>query len=152
MQALSLSKDLATKRSGEATLQSRIAELEWANGELRVEFGQANDRAKEMEARKNAVTAGYQKLSQKHKDLQAKAEAWQQEKTEIKKSCQDRVDKVEEDYLNYRVNFGRSLQGFRHEIEAVLGGLGAQCLPYPAKDVPIEEIFNWFEEEVKSLS
>jgi hypothetical protein len=76
-------------------------------------------------------------LSQKHNDQEAKAEAWQQEKTEIEKSCQDRVDKVEEDYLNYRVYFGQSLQGLRDEMEAVLGGLGVQCLPYLAKGVPI---------------
>jgi hypothetical protein len=80
-------------------------------------------------------------LSQKHNDREAKAEARQQEKTEIEKSCQDRVDKVEEDYLNYRVNFGRS-PATGKEMEAVLGGLGGQCLPYLAKGVPIEENFQ----------
>jgi hypothetical protein len=88
------------------------------------------------------VTAGYRMLSQKHDDRKAKAEARQQEKTEIEKSCQDQVDKVEEDYLNYRVNFGRSLQGLCDEMEAVLGGLGGQCLPYLVKGVPIEENFQ----------
>jgi hypothetical protein len=58
-----LSKDLA-KRSGEATLRRHIAELE---------LGQSNERAKELEIRKDAVTSGYRRLSKKYKDLEAKA-------------------------------------------------------------------------------
>jgi hypothetical protein len=33
----------------------------------------------------------------------------------------------------------------------VLGGLGAQCLPYPAKGVAIGDLVKWFQEELKSL-
>jgi hypothetical protein len=33
----------------------------------------------------------------------------------------------------------------------VLGGLGAQCLPYPEKGALIRDIVKWFEGEVKSI-
>jgi hypothetical protein len=33
----------------------------------------------------------------------------------------------------------------------VLGGLGAQCLPYLDKGAPLGDLVKWFEREIKSL-
>jgi hypothetical protein len=96
LQALALSWDLV-KRSEEALLRRRVAELEQANAELEGELGRSNERAKELELLKNTITSGYRKLSQKYKDLEVKAKALEQEKMEIEKSCESQVNKVEVD-------------------------------------------------------
>jgi hypothetical protein len=49
------------------------------------------------------------------------------------------------------VHFRQGLRDIRYELEAMLDGLGAQCLPYPVKGATIRDLVKWFQEEVKSL-
>jgi flagellar hook-length control protein FliK len=100
-----LLRDLATKRSSEATQQRCITELEKANAELRTELEQSNIKVQELELSTESLTVGYRQLSEKYKKLGDYAEAWQQEKAEVKKSCQARVDKVEGEFQRYHVHF-----------------------------------------------
>jgi flagellar hook-length control protein FliK len=100
-----LLRDLATKRSSEATQQRCITELEKANAELRTELEQSNIKVQELELSTESLTVGYRQLSEKYKKLGDYAEVWQQEKAEVEKSCQARVDKVEGEFQRYHVHF-----------------------------------------------
>jgi hypothetical protein len=37
-------------------------------------------------------------------------------------------------------------------LTASLGEVGAHCVPFPAKNAPIDDYIGWFEEEVKAVS
>jgi chromosome segregation ATPase len=119
-----LSEDLAKKRLGEASLLKKIAELEEANANLKIE--------------KESVVASYCRLASKYKDVEAKVKAIEKEKVKVEKSCTTQVAEVEkklvkevEDYMDYRLKFWRSLRALHEIFVSSLGEIGARCLPSP---------------------
>jgi hypothetical protein len=121
-----LSEDLAEKRLGEASLLKKIAELEEANTNLKIE--------------KESMAAGYHRLADKYKDVEAKVKAIEMEKVEVEKSCTTQVAEVGkklakevEDYKDYRLKFWQSLHALHEIFVYLLGEIGARFLPFPPK-------------------
>jgi hypothetical protein len=121
-----LSEDLAEKRLGEASLLKKIAELEEANTNLKIE--------------KESMAAGYHRLADKYKDVEAKVKAIEKEKVEVEKSCTTQVAEVGkklvkevEDYKDYRLKFWQSLHTLHEIFVYLLGEIGARFLPFPPK-------------------
>jgi hypothetical protein len=139
-----LSEDLAVKRLEEALLTRKIAELEEDNANLKIE--------------KESTVAGYCRLSDKYKTLEAKMRAAKKKKAEAEKLCIAQVAEVEKklvkeayDYIEYHLKFWRSVHTLHEILVASLSEIRAPYL-FPSKNAPNEEFFNWFEDEVKSLS
>jgi hypothetical protein len=147
-----LSKYRVARRAVEAMQQSCMAELEWANAELRVELIQSHIKIAEMQAHQDSLFSGYDRLSDEFKELQGVTKAVQREKTDVNKSCKAQVTKARASYQKYRVHFRQRLCDLHCNLESVLGKQGAQCLPYLEKGTPIGDVVTWFQGGEKSLS
>jgi NADH dehydrogenase/NADH:ubiquinone oxidoreductase subunit G len=144
---------LAAKRVVEVAWVSKNAELE------SVIYAQDQKIAKLVKAyanlrlQKESMTAGYRRLSKKHKELGVKAT---QEKAEIAEAhvaelaeVRDELAKETEGYMDYRLNVRHRLRDLHEMLATSFGEVKARCLPFPTRNTSIEELIGWVMEEVK---
>jgi hypothetical protein len=101
------------------------------------------------------VTAGYQRLAEKHNACTAKAE---QENTELAKThvaelykLRGYLDLETRSYTEYRQNVCRRLHELHEMVASSFDEVKAQCLPFPGKGTKIEEMIDWVAGEVKTM-
>jgi hypothetical protein len=56
-----------------------------------------------------------------------------------------------QDYTDYHLWVRHRFHMLHEVLEALLGDVRVRCLPFPAKNAPVVDYINWFEEEVKAV-
>jgi hypothetical protein len=70
-------------------------------------------------------------------------------------SCDSQMGEVEEklakefqDYTDYRLSVGHGLHELHKVLKAWFGEVGVCCLPFAARNAPVDDYISWFEDEV----
>jgi hypothetical protein len=95
------------------------------------------------------VIAGYRRLTDKYKKLEAKANALEHEKAEALEIHE--VLKETQYYIDYRLSVQLGLHEIHEVLKALFGEVGACCLTFPARNAPFDDYIGWFEEEVNTV-
>jgi phage host-nuclease inhibitor protein Gam len=108
-----------------------------------------------LKLKKENVIAGYQRLSEKHKELGEKAE---QEKAEIAEAhtvelaeVRDELAKETQGYMDYCLYVRQCLRDLHEMLAASFGEVMVQWLPFLTRNASVEELINWVAEEVKAV-
>jgi hypothetical protein len=93
---------------------------------------------------KESITAGYRRLSEKHKMFTKKTE-W--EKTELRGD----LDLETHSYTEYRLNVSHRLRKLHETMASSFDEIQVWCLPFPGRGAKIEEMIDWVAGEVKTM-
>jgi hypothetical protein len=142
----------------------RAADVAWAgkNAELELLVDAQARKIEELESacavlkmEKENLTAGYRKLSEKHKMFIERAEL---EKAELAKAQAAEVAKITEEldretqgYTEYRLNVRHPLRNLHDVVASSFGEVKAWCFPVLARNAKVEDLIDWVGEEVKAM-
>jgi hypothetical protein len=92
----------------------------------------------DLKHEKENVIAGYQRLAEKHKTFTEKAE---REKMELAKTHGE-LDEETRGYTNYCLNMRHRFHELHETMALSFDEVKAQCLPFPARGVKVEEMID----------
>jgi uncharacterized protein YhaN len=100
------------------------------------------------------VTAGFRRLSAKHKALVKKTDQERAQlgetQVELGKLCDD-LDLETCSYTKYHQNVRDRLHDLHQALASSFDEVKAQCMAFPNKCVVVEEMIDWIAEEVKAM-
>jgi hypothetical protein len=104
---------------------------------------------------KEGVTAGYWRLSEKHKTLIEKMEREKMElaeahTTELAK-VQGELDQETRNYADYHLNVQHHLHRLHEIVASTFDEVRARCLPFSVKSAKVEDFIDWVVGEVKTV-
>jgi predicted nuclease with TOPRIM domain len=143
------------KRVTESARASRNAKLEALVKSQNQKIVKLEAPCADLNCKKENVMISYRRLSDKHTTLAEKVE---QEKTELAEAHLEKLAKVKEEldqetqgYTNYHLNVRGCLRQLHEVVASTFSELWAQCLPFLAWNLKVEELINWVVGEVKTV-
>jgi hypothetical protein len=131
-----------------AELESLVMSQTWKIAELEAACA-------DLKGQKEGVMAGYQRLLEKHTALIEKMEQDWVELTEDHATelamVQGELDQEMRNYTDYRLNVRRHLHHLHEIVASTFDEVRAQCLPFLAKSVKVEDFLDWVIKEVKTV-
>jgi phage shock protein A len=152
LQTLVLSKDQHKRWTTESARVAKSAELEVLAKSQAEKIAQLEKACADLKQEKESVTAGYWRLSEKHKTFTEKIE---QEKTNLAEAHTAEVAKIQEElneetrnYIDYCLNVRHHLRELHEVVASLFEEAKEQCLPVPARGMKVEEMIDWVAGEV----
>jgi hypothetical protein len=154
-QALVLLEDRCKKRVTESARAAKSAELEVLMKSQAEKITHPEKPCADLKWEKGNVTAGYQRLSEKHKTFTEKEE---QEKTNLAGAPAVEVAKIQEglneetqNYTDYCLNMCHYLRKLHEVVASSFEEVMVRCLPVPARGAKVEEMIDWVAGEVQTV-
>jgi hypothetical protein len=145
-QVLHVTKAQICVKSLEVEQHLCVAELEEANGQLRVELAATHTKVAEVEHREWCLTSDYDGLHRDFGDLQTYNATIVKEKADLEKTEHEKAQW-------FCILLRKILAGLRRDMEesiAALGG-GGGCMDFPTTDATVFDMLEWFRTEVRVL-
>jgi hypothetical protein len=153
--ALTLSENLCTKKAPESEQTAKNAKLKLLVKSPAQKIADLEVVCVDLKHEKENVIADYQRLAEKHKTFTEKAE---REKMELAKThttelakTHGELDEETPGYTNYRLNVRHRFHELHETMALSFDEVKAQCLPFPARGVKVEEMIDWVPGEVKTV-